>query len=95
MTSPPTTTATAPVLHWLRVFREEIVHIDKIIGVDSVVLLDHIIRFPGPSLACRKWNSLCDFRCRDGHASDCYKRGTTQDTANQRTTVNVCHLLNS
>jgi len=40
-------------LHLLRAFREKIVvYIEEIIGVDNVVLLDHIIRFQRPGLAC-------------------------------------------
>jgi len=51
-TPPPGTTATAPVLHSLRAFRESIIHIDKTIDVDNVVRLDLLIRFQRPSIAC-------------------------------------------
>jgi hypothetical protein len=69
----------------------KIVHLHKIILVWSRLLVQNLVRFGRPGLVGRKWNSLCEFRRRNGRATGRCECSAIQHSSYQRTTVDLCH----
>jgi len=40
---------------------------------EAVVFIWRVFSFEGARFVCCKWNSLCEFRGRDGHATGSYE----------------------
>jgi len=53
----------------LRLFKQVFFHPDEVVLVRSALLVQNVVRFGRPSLVRCKWNSLCEFRRRDGRAT--------------------------
>jgi len=80
-------------LHRLSIVRlfEKVIRSDKVVLASSGLLVQNVVRFRRPSLVRCKWNSLCDFRRRDGRATGRCECSETQHPPYQGTAIDLCH----
>jgi hypothetical protein len=64
---------------------------DKVVFVWSRLRVQNIVHFGRSSLVRCKWNSLCEFRRRDGRATGRCECSAIQHRSYQGTAVDLCH----